>query len=136
MMLIDIIKRFEEEGVVQHNFLKNIVDKKAQVTKNDLKTVIKAVKWIGPAFSLKQRIISIFQRSNSMSIRECKRLRKIIRTEYANKKIDYNKLGICFPGKSIEVLKATYLKMFKHAKDPDAETVLTTKQSKHNLIYI
>lgn len=127
VFLFNTIKNMQDDGRLPLNFLDSFSSRKSKFQRSELNILAYAVGWIGPIPSLINRIRLLHQRNTSMSVRDCKFLRKIIRREYAEKPIDYEKLSKSFPGKSIDVLKATYLKMFKKATDPDAATILTTR---------
>lgn len=125
VLLFNTIKRLQKDGKLPQNFFDIITVRKPWIERRYLSNLAISTGWIGPISSLINRIRCVYAKQSSMSIRECKLLRKIVRREYVGRQIDYEKLSISFPGKSIDTLKATYLHMFKNATDPDAETVLT-----------
>lgn len=64
----------------------------------------KMIKWKGTKLRLVERIRAVSQLTK-FSVREMKKLRRIIKKEYKGKDIDYEKLVYEFPGKSLTQLK-------------------------------
>ena len=77
----------------------------------ELEEISSRIGWKGTLKRLIRRIKAVFSRT-TFSVRERKRLKKIIKKDYIGRSIDYEEVLQEFPGKNLEILREECEKIF------------------------
>jgi hypothetical protein len=114
-ILFKTIRELELKGLVSLDHLLTIKVVHEAVKDGQMILLANQVNWIGPIRNLARRIKSLSSQKR-LSVRENKLLKRIVRRDYKDTDINYDKLLDEFPGRSQRFLEPIVKKIKKRSK--------------------